>query len=102
MYLKGMEIKAIERSEGVPNPLIIYWIKHYASILKSKLNVTEFPQKLSQIEILEIDELYSLVKKVLRRELFYGGKGGIRTLGGGDPTPVFKTGALNHSTTFPE
>ena len=47
MYLKGMEIKAIERPEGVPNPLIIYWIKHYASILKSKLNVTEFPQKLS-------------------------------------------------------
>ena len=28
MYLKGMGIKAIERIEGVPNPLIIYWIKH--------------------------------------------------------------------------
>ena len=30
-----------------------------------------------------------------------GGKGGIRTHGGVSPTPVFKTGALNHSATFP-
>ena len=31
-----------------------------------------------------------------------GGGGGIRTHGGLTPTPVFKTGALNHSTTPPE
>ena len=30
-----------------------------------------------------------------------GGWGGIRTHGGREPTPVFKTGALNHSTTHP-
>lgn len=30
-----------------------------------------------------------------------GGEGEIRTHGGGNPTPVFKTGALNHSTTSP-
>ena len=30
-----------------------------------------------------------------------GGRGGIRTHGGLAPTPVFKTGALNHSTTHP-
>ena len=58
-----MGIKTIERLEGVPNPLIIYWIKHYADILKKKLNATEIPKKLSQIEILEMDELYSFVKK---------------------------------------
>ena len=63
LYLEGMGIKAIERLEGVPNPLIIYWIKHYAKILKAKLDATEFPKKLSQIEILEMDELYSFIKK---------------------------------------
>ena len=30
-----------------------------------------------------------------------GGWGGIRTPGGHEPTPVFKTGALNHSATHP-
>jgi hypothetical protein len=30
-----------------------------------------------------------------------GGRGGIRTHGGLAPTPVFKTGALNHSATLP-
>src|SRR5215471_4843544 len=30
-----------------------------------------------------------------------GGWGGIRTPGGREPTPVFKTGALNHSATHP-
>src|ERR1700704_3761456 len=30
-----------------------------------------------------------------------GGWGGIRTHGGLAPTPVFKTGALNHSATHP-
>ena len=31
-----------------------------------------------------------------------GGRGGIRTHGGLAPTPVFKTGALNHSATLPD
>jgi hypothetical protein len=31
-----------------------------------------------------------------------GGEGGIRTHGGNYPTPVFKTGAINHSTTSPD
>ena len=32
----------------------------------------------------------------------YGGEGEIRTHGGISPSPVFKTGALNHSATSPE
>ena len=39
-------------------------------ILKAKLEATEFPQKLSQIEILEIDELYSFVKKNKTESIF--------------------------------
>ena len=33
--------------------------------------------------------------------LFYGGEAGIRTLGRDKPTPVFKTGAFDHSATSP-
>lgn len=31
----------------------------------------------------------------------YGGEGGIRTHGGLAPTPVFETGAIDHSATSP-
>ena len=41
------------------------------------------------------------IKSTRKRVLLYGGEGEIRTHGGGNPTPVFKTGALNHSTTSP-
>lgn len=41
------------------------------------------------------------IKKAPKGELFNGGWGEIRTHGGVTPTPVFKTGALNHSTTHP-
>lgn len=32
---------------------------------------------------------------------FLNGKGGIRTLGDREATPIFKIGAINHSATFP-
>ena len=35
------------------------------------------------------------------RQIVPGGQGGIRTHGEREPTPVFKTGALNHSATCP-
>ena len=46
----------------------------------------------------EYMEKASFFKRTL---LIIGGWGEIRTHGGVTPTPVFKTGALNHSTTHP-
>ena len=63
MYSEGLGLKTIERLQGVPNPLIIYWIKHFTSFFKKKLESTEFPKKLSQLEILEIADLNSFVAK---------------------------------------
>ena len=40
-------------------------------------------------------------KRAPNGALFCGGEGGIRTHGKREPTPVFKTGALNHSATSP-
>ena len=37
----------------------------------------------------------------LRTRFHSGGKGGIRTLGGPEPTTVFETVPFNHSGTFP-
>ena len=34
--------------------------------------------------------------------LSYGGEAGIRTLGRDEPSPVFKTGAFDHSATSPK
>ena len=36
-----------------------------------------------------------------KRSLLHTGKGGIRTLGDGKATPIFKIGAIDHSATFP-
>ena len=40
-------------------------------------------------------------KRAFADAFFFGGEGGIRTLGGPKPTTVFETVPFNHSGTFP-
>ena len=47
---------SIERLEHISTPLILKWIKGVSKIIKNKLINTEVPDKLENIEILEIDE----------------------------------------------
>lgn len=63
MYLEGMGIRSIERLEGIRNTLIIYWIKQYDKIIKDKLKEQEMGSNIKDIEILEMDELVTHVKK---------------------------------------
>ena len=56
MYLEGVGIRSIERLEHISTPLILKWIKGVSKIIKNKLINTEVPDKLENIEILEIDE----------------------------------------------
>ncbi len=63
MYLEGVGIRSIERLEQVSNPLIIYWIRHFSEILRKELKRQPLPNKLEEIEILEVDELFSYYKK---------------------------------------
>ena len=37
MYLEGVGIRSIERLEGVSNPLIIYWIRHFAQLIRKEI-----------------------------------------------------------------
>ena len=62
MYLENVGIRSIERLEGVPNPLIIRWIRNSASII-SELSKSSSTRKIENVEVLEVDELYSFIKK---------------------------------------
>ena len=62
-YLEGIGIMSLERLFKVPNPLIIHWIRNYAKILSEIITKATIAKKIEDIEILEMDELYSFCKK---------------------------------------
>jgi len=63
MYLEGVGIRSIERLEGVSNPLIIYWIRHFAQLIRKEIRRRPIPDKPKDIAILEVDELFTYYKK---------------------------------------
>ena len=56
-YLEGLGIMALERFEGVPDPLIIKWFRNYAKILNELITKATVAKTIENVEILEIDEL---------------------------------------------
>ena len=66
-YLEGMGIRSIERLEGVPNPLIIRWIRRFGKEVKEEVERFPVPEEAKDIQILEIDELFSYCKKKERK-----------------------------------
>ena len=70
MYLEGVGIRSIERLENVPNSLIIKWIRKFSKILKAKLNETKIPDNVKDIQIIELDELFSYCQKKLTKSTF--------------------------------
>lgn len=69
-YLEGAGIMSIERMEGVPNPLIIKWIRKFAQIVRQRLNEVEVPANAKEIQIIELDELFSYCQKKLTKSTF--------------------------------
>ena len=63
MYLEGVGIRSIERLEGVSSPLIIYWIRHFAQLIRKEVRRRPIPEKPKDIAILEVDELFTYYKK---------------------------------------
>jgi hypothetical protein len=59
----GCGIRSIERLEGVSNPLIIHWIRHFSSLIRKELRRRVIPDSPKDIEILEIDELFTYYTK---------------------------------------
>ena len=48
---------ALERLEGVPNPLIIKWNRNYSKILKELIAKAIVAETIKNAQVLEIDEL---------------------------------------------
>ena len=69
-YLEGAGIMSIERMEGVANPLIIKWIRKFSKILRQRLDETVIPEDVKDIQILELDELFSYCKKNLTKSTY--------------------------------
>jgi hypothetical protein len=63
MYLEGVGIRSIERLEGVSNPLIIYWIRQFAELIRKEIRRMPIPENPKDISIVEIDELFTYYKK---------------------------------------
>ncbi len=59
--LDGAGIRSVARMENISAPLLLKWIKSFSRIIKSKLTKT-ITQK-EKIDIVEIDELVSWIKK---------------------------------------
>ena len=67
MYLEGVGIRSIERLEGVSNPLIISWIRKFAKQLQGKLKAIKVPEETKDIQIIELDELFSYCQKKTKK-----------------------------------
>lgn len=78
LYLENVGIRSIERLENVSTPLILKWIKSMGKRIKEKLNdsvnqvkkdiegIDEKNINKNTIEILEVDEIVTYVKKNLK------------------------------------
>ena len=64
LYLENSGIRSIERITGIYNNLISHWIKKFSTIIKKNINKDlEKIKTKEDIEILEIDELVTYIKK---------------------------------------
>ena len=61
MYLNNAGFRAIGRVLNVPFQLVSYWIRKAGKIVEEKLSKQE--EKPREIEVLEMDELYTYIQK---------------------------------------
>ena len=70
LYTEGVGIRTIERLEGVSAPLVVVWIRHFSRMIKEKLAATKIPENAKDIEILEIDELFTYYQKKAKKPIY--------------------------------
>jgi transposase-like protein len=63
LYTEGIGLRTIVRSEAVPTPLLIHWIRKLGRIVKQYLLHAKIPEREKDIAILEVDELFTFYKK---------------------------------------
>ena len=63
LYTEGMGLRSIERVENIPASLLVHWIRGFAKVIREKLYTTKVPEDVKNIEILEMDELFTYYQK---------------------------------------
>ncbi|MFC1659568.1 hypothetical protein ACFL0U_03315 [Pseudomonadota bacterium] len=63
MYINNCGIRKIGKILNIPFQLVSYWIKRKRGILKEEIKRRNENQEARKMEILEIDELFTYVKK---------------------------------------
>lgn len=66
LYTEGVGIRSIERLGEVPSSLIIHWIRNFAKIIREKICSSKVPDNAKEIEILEMDELFTYYQKKVK------------------------------------
>jgi transposase-like protein len=69
-YLDGAGIRSISRNEGISTPLIIKWLRGFSKILRTKMNEINIPEDAKEIQILELDELFTYCQKKLPKSTY--------------------------------
>ena len=64
-YLEGVGIRSIARLENISAPMVINLIRTFSKKLQEKLQNQKVNEDIRNIEILEIDELFTYVQKKL-------------------------------------
>jgi hypothetical protein len=70
MYTEGIGLRSIERLEGVAASLLVHWIKNFSKLIREKLSVTKIPDDVKQVEILEMDELFTYYQKKAKEPMY--------------------------------
>ena len=70
LYTDGVGMRTIERAEGVSVPLLIHWIRNFSQMIREKISKTSIPDNAKEIEILEMDELFTFYQKKHKKPMF--------------------------------
>ncbi len=70
LYTEGMGLRSIERLENISTPLLIHWIRNFGKMIREKLCTTIVPDYAKEIEILEVDELFTYYQKKVKKPIY--------------------------------
>ena len=69
-YLEGVGIRSIGRLENISAPMIINLVKTFSKKLQERLHNQRVSEDIRNIEILEVDELFTYVQKKLPKSTY--------------------------------
>jgi len=60
----------IERTEGISTPLLIYWLRSFGKMIRQAISAAKVPDDARDVEILEVDELFTYYQKKLKKPTY--------------------------------